>query len=901
MTAPSFQSTASVWPLGTSDAAPAPSGEPKKLKRHPRNRKKSANAGAAPPSSTSTSTSTPAVVPAKPSKTAQKEAREQQQAAAAAHRNRTDAPWRGGSNASRGGAAGGTGGRGRGNGGGRRAPAAPGSAQSSVRGYSTSAAASAPPVASTSGETSTSSVGEDVGKRVPFARPGQPGGAPLFVRRPVSAERGAGSLPLPVPGPIDGRRRPAPHGQRGFQTTAVREKGKGSEKTEVLLREVSLKEGEEGGLAEEMMRLYEAQKPSTEAIAARTHLIEELTRWLNAEHFRWGHQHNAHHMPLRIEPFGSVRFGLGTSSSDLDLCLLDPYRPNGFVEKFFSSQDQMIKSLPDIYDMRALGRSLSRANLMDVTSIPDAAVPIVKFKVELDGFLIEADLNTNERLGVFNSRLINSYCNLHPLVRPLSVFVKFWAKQRGLNDPSGSPTTFSSYTYILLVIAYLQRLTLLPNLQSPELIESTQTPQRRFYSTPRGRTKRYKRIMRSVGWDVTFVQYDDGPPDGYEPGEADLVELARGFFHYWGEEFDVHREVVSVWNGAPLTRAREFGEVAREEARVNRERVLEENRRRERERKGEMGEGEVGVEEERRQDEEDALLSEFAAEASSQRPHSPSPPSAAPADGAPDVLSPDDQADALPPPRSSSAAAERPRPDSRASDPMEYVDFEEPERWSDHLLVVQDPFILTRNCAGNVQPDWVEELRVQMLRARDLIDTRAPLSQICANVAFEAGYMSVAERKWVERRDEVKRQKQRRQEKLVVEQKEAAERRREERRAREEEQRREARRRREEKERVQREEEEGVSKGAEEVEEGEVEEPSKVALAAEEGKVDDGKDVSSLSVAVKELSVDPTEKKGPTQLAEDVPLFPSPRLEQEQNQDQAAPVNVEEIEQKENK
>lgn len=70
--------------------------------------------------------------------------------------------------------------------------------------------------------------------------------------------------------------------------------------------------------------------------------------------------------PLKIEPFGSVRFGLGTSTSDLDLCLLDPYRPNGFVDKYFSTQNSALQRLPDIYDMRRIGRSLQQANLTDV-------------------------------------------------------------------------------------------------------------------------------------------------------------------------------------------------------------------------------------------------------------------------------------------------------------------------------------------------------------------------------------------------------------------------------------------------------------------------------------------------------------------------------------------------------
>lgn len=36
---------------------------------------------------------------------------------------------------------------------------------------------------------------------------------------------------------------------------------------------------------------------------------------------------------------------------------------------------------------------------------PEAAVPICKFKVMIDGHMIEADLNTNERLGACRSAL----------------------------------------------------------------------------------------------------------------------------------------------------------------------------------------------------------------------------------------------------------------------------------------------------------------------------------------------------------------------------------------------------------------------------------------------------------------------------------------------------------------
>lgn len=272
------------------------------------------------------------------------------------------------------------------------------------------------------------------------------------------------------------------------------------------------------------------------------------------------------------------------------------------------------------------------------------------------------------------------------------MFIKFWAKQRGLNDPSGTPTTFSSYTLILLVIAYLQRIDLLPNLQDDDLIASTGTERNRFFSTPKARARRSRvdRIVRSVGWDVTFVEYES-VPEGYSAPEANLVDLARGFFQYYGDEFDMERTAVSVWNGAPLERQRPFGAPKPSmTADVDLEAAVEQN--------GDLSKAEL-----QRQRDEDADLSAFAAEVA--------PPKA----GEPDLDSLAADLDAL----RQDDASQQSRlgssarvPDSRSSSPVEYEEYEEPERWADNLLVVQDPFILTRNCPGNVAPDWVEELRV---------------------------------------------------------------------------------------------------------------------------------------------------------------------------------------------
>ena len=78
----------------------------------------------------------------------------------------------------------------------------------------------------------------------------------------------------------------------------------------------------------------------------------------------------------------------------------------------------------------------------------------MKFTDRISG--LHCDLNVNDRLGVVNTALLNRYCELSPLLRPMLFALKHWAKRRGLNDPSATPATPSSFAYAFMTIAFLQ-------------------------------------------------------------------------------------------------------------------------------------------------------------------------------------------------------------------------------------------------------------------------------------------------------------------------------------------------------------------------------------------------------------------------------------------------------------
>ena len=61
-----------------------------------------------------------------------------------------------------------------------------------------------------------------------------------------------------------------------------------------------------------------------------------------------------------------------------------------------------------------------------------AKVPIVKmWDPELQ---LACDLNVNNPLALENTRTIKTYIQIDERVRPLAIIVKYWTKQRILND-----------------------------------------------------------------------------------------------------------------------------------------------------------------------------------------------------------------------------------------------------------------------------------------------------------------------------------------------------------------------------------------------------------------------------------------------------------------------------------
>lgn len=164
---------------------------------------------------------------------------------------------------------------------------------------------------------------------------------------------------------------------------------------------------------------------------------------------------------------------------------------------------------------------------------------------------VQCDINFSAHLALQNTLLLRCYSRTDPRVRPMVIFVKHWAKVRGIN--SGYRGTLSSYGYVLMVLHYLVNIVqpfVCPNLQqlapapplNPSPIEVENTICCRGYNI---------QFWRNEPEIVTLAQQNR-----LNHNTQTIGDLLRGFFEYYahgglmssgsGRGFDWGRDVLSL-------------------------------------------------------------------------------------------------------------------------------------------------------------------------------------------------------------------------------------------------------------------------------------------------------------------------------------------------------------------
>lgn len=182
--------------------------------------------------------------------------------------------------------------------------------------------------------------------------------------------------------------------------------------------------------------------------------------------------------------------------------------------------------------------------------ISAAKVPIVKiWDPELG---LACDMNVNNTVALENTRMVRTYVETDPRIRKLAMIIKYWTRKRIINDAGKiqplpvSRTysiltpfslafggTLSSYTWICLIIAFLQ-------LRSPPVLPALhQLP----YKMPRP--------DGSVGEFADNMKKLKGFGNKNKSSDADLLFQ---FFRFYAHEFDYDKHVLSVRQGKLITK-----------------------------------------------------------------------------------------------------------------------------------------------------------------------------------------------------------------------------------------------------------------------------------------------------------------------------------------------------------
>ncbi|CAF0731229.1 unnamed protein product [Didymodactylos carnosus] len=161
-----------------------------------------------------------------------------------------------------------------------------------------------------------------------------------------------------------------------------------------------------------------------------------------------------------LHAFGSFYNGFGFKNSDLDICV---------IFKDITEYDRE-RSMQIMQKLLSIVRSCEE--FCNVIPVLHAKVPIIRSKHESE---IDIDISLHNTLARENTRLLHTYSSIDTRVAQLGYMLKFLAKTYDIGDASQG--TLSSYSYIIMLIHFLQQITppVLPILQQPKIWKSQNT------------------------------------------------------------------------------------------------------------------------------------------------------------------------------------------------------------------------------------------------------------------------------------------------------------------------------------------------------------------------------------------------------------------------------------------
>ncbi|KAG5936617.1 hypothetical protein E4U60_002484 [Claviceps pazoutovae] len=273
------------------------------------------------------------------------------------------------------------------------------------------------------------------------------------------------------------------------------------EKLDLRTVKNTLSDDEDRRLMGDMREIYNRLLPTHQVEEKRKRLVQKLENIFNDE---WpGHD-------IRVNLFGSSGNLLCSDDSDLDICITT--------------------SWTELEGVCMIADLLARRGMEKVVCISAAKVPIVKiWDPELG---LACDMNVNNTLALENTRMVRTYVEADPRVRQLAMVIKYWTRRRIINDAAFGGT-LSSYTWICLIIAFLQ-------LRNPPVLPALhQMPHK--LPKPDGTMSDFADNLKKI--------------KGFgNKNKSSLAELLFQFFRFYAHEFDYDKHVLSVRQGKLVTK-----------------------------------------------------------------------------------------------------------------------------------------------------------------------------------------------------------------------------------------------------------------------------------------------------------------------------------------------------------
>ncbi|KAH6885272.1 hypothetical protein B0T10DRAFT_92083 [Thelonectria olida] len=273
------------------------------------------------------------------------------------------------------------------------------------------------------------------------------------------------------------------------------------EKLDLKTVKKELTKEEEKTLAADMQEVFKKLLPTPAVEENRQKLVLKLEKIFNDE---WpGHD-------IKVHLFGSSGNLLCSDDSDVDICITTPW--------------------PDMEGVCMIANLLANRGMKKVVCISAAKVPIVKiWDPELN---LACDMNVNNTLALDNTRMVRIYVEIDPRVRQLAMIIKHWTRRRILNDAAFG-STLSSYTWICLIIAFLQ-------LRSPPILPS-------LHQSPH-------KLTKPDGTPSAFADDIKKLEKFGSKNKSSVAELLFQFFRFYAHEFDYDKHVLSVRAGKLLSK-----------------------------------------------------------------------------------------------------------------------------------------------------------------------------------------------------------------------------------------------------------------------------------------------------------------------------------------------------------